>query len=57
MWEDDPVQANDPLLAGGANRVSLAEARSNYARFGASEGLLTCVVRPATDDERGYPVG
>ena len=26
-WEDDPVQAADPKYKGGANRLSLAEAR------------------------------
>ena len=26
-WEDDPVQANDPHFAGGANKCSLEEAR------------------------------
>ncbi|MBK0097148.1 hypothetical protein IBT49_14275 [Erwinia sp. S63] len=27
-WEDDPVQSNDPDFGGGANRLSLIEARS-----------------------------
>jgi hypothetical protein len=26
-WEDDPVQAADPHFAGGANELSLVEAR------------------------------
>jgi hypothetical protein len=26
-WEDDPVQSDDPMFAGGANRSSLNEAR------------------------------
>ena len=29
-WEDDPAQEAQPNLGGGANRVSLMEARSNY---------------------------
>ena len=29
-WEDDPAQEMHPDLAGGANRVSLSEARSNF---------------------------
>jgi hypothetical protein len=29
-WEDDPAQEAQPKLAGGANRVSLSEAKSNY---------------------------
>ncbi len=31
-WEDDPLQARDPDLAGGANRMSLNEARAAYER-------------------------
>lgn len=30
-WEDDPVQLADPNYAGGANRVSLNEARTKWA--------------------------
>lgn len=33
-WEDDPLQAVDPTAEGGANRVSLLQARENYLRFG-----------------------
>ena len=29
-WEDDEVQYNDPAYAGGANRLSLEEARRQY---------------------------
>ncbi|MBR2284153.1 MAG: hypothetical protein IJ874_07025 [Ruminococcus sp.] len=29
-WEDDPVQLKDPDFAGGANRLSLNEARAEY---------------------------
>jgi uncharacterized Zn finger protein (UPF0148 family) len=36
-WEDDRVQAGDPTLAGGANRVSLHEARASYARIGRAD--------------------
>jgi hypothetical protein len=35
-WEDDLVQFEDPNHW-GANGVSLAEARLNFIRFGASE--------------------
>jgi ribosomal protein L37AE/L43A len=31
-WEDDPAQAKDPDLAGGANRESLNQARTNWRR-------------------------
>ncbi|MBN9533558.1 MAG: hypothetical protein J0H10_09390 [Alphaproteobacteria bacterium] len=29
-WEDDPAQAKDPDLRGGANRQSLNEARAQW---------------------------
>jgi hypothetical protein len=35
-WEDDPVQFADPDLRGGANRVSLNEARSYFKTIGVS---------------------
>ena len=31
-WEDDPVQARDPDLAGGANIESLNQARTDWQR-------------------------
>jgi hypothetical protein len=31
-WEDDPAQARDPDLAGGANATSLNVARSEWKR-------------------------
>lgn len=30
-WEDDPVQEEDPSYGGGANVMSLNEARKTYA--------------------------
>jgi len=30
LWEDDPVQSADPKYAGGANQLSLEEARQKY---------------------------
>jgi hypothetical protein len=50
-WEDDNVQFENPRFAGGANSVSLEEARSNYRAFGASEKGLRDRVRAPTDDE------
>jgi hypothetical protein len=29
-WEDDPVQSTDPTYAGGANTMSLIQARVNW---------------------------
>ena len=31
-WQNDPVQAKKPDYSGGANRMSLCEARAAYAR-------------------------
>jgi len=33
-WEDDPVARDEPAYAGGANGISLEEARVNVERFG-----------------------
>ena len=52
-WEDDPVQNRDPSFWGGANKVSLHDARRNYRAFGASEARLVTFVRPPRPDE--YP--
>ena len=50
-WEDDPVQFKDENYAGGANHVSLKEARENYRLIGASEERVRHLVRPLTADE------
>ncbi len=50
-WEDDNVQAADPPLAGGANRMSLDQARLNFARFGAvSEEMALRVRKPLPEE-------
>ena len=36
-WEDDPVQEARPDIAGGANKVSLLQARENYRMTGHSD--------------------
>ena len=51
-WEDDNVQFNDPSFAGGANEDSLDQARSNFARIGASSPRFLSAVRPARPDEQ-----
>lgn len=45
FWEDDAVQNADPEYEGGANRVSLSEARDNYIRIGACEQMSVASVR------------
>jgi hypothetical protein len=51
FWEDDAAQFRDRTLAGGANGVSLEEARANYRTFGASQREFLSRVRRPTDDE------
>ena len=36
-WEDDPIQFSEPTYEGGANRVSLIQAQTNFEEFGACE--------------------
>jgi hypothetical protein len=54
FWEDDDLQYRDPSYAGGANRVSLEEARRNYSAFGASANEWQAKVRPPTPEERAH---
>ena len=50
-WEDDCEQADDPEFEGGANGISLNQARENYKKFGACEERFIESVRPPKDDE------
>ncbi len=51
-WEDDPVQAEDENRQGGANGVSLKEARENFKKYGAIEERFKDNVRPPHEDEK-----
>src|ERR1700730_18594102 len=51
FWEDDPVQFQYPEKAGGANRVSLQEARENFSRIGACEKRWKRHVRAPLPEE------
>jgi hypothetical protein len=51
FWEDDDAQFRDPAFAGGANSVSLNDARRNFAAYGASAEDLRTKVRAPTDEE------
>lgn len=51
-WEDDNVQFEKPDSPGGANTMSLNEARANYKEFGAKERGKLGSVRPPLDDEK-----
>ncbi len=50
-WEDDPIQYADIEYAGGANKVSLVQARQNFLKFGACEENLIDLVRKPEEDE------
>ncbi len=59
FWEDDAAQASNPSLAGGANKVSLSEARKNFMSFGASSrDAVKSVRRPLPEEvnEEDTPV-
>ena len=51
FWEDDLTQLRWPMLAGGANAVSLVDAQQNFANLGAIEERFVGDVRPATVEE------
>jgi hypothetical protein len=53
FWENNHVQFRDPTWI-GANKVSLLEARENFARFGATEERFKSFVRHPYPDE--YPL-
>ena len=50
-WEDDPVQLEDENFEGGANKVSLVQARKNFEEFGACEKRLLPYVREPLEIE------
>lgn len=53
FWEDDIVQLAYPLMAGGANKVSLYEAQQEFIKNGASEyRFIRHVRKPTTSDRR-----
>jgi histone acetyltransferase (RNA polymerase elongator complex component) len=45
FWEDDAIQSDDAEYAGGANPVSLRDARENFREFGAAERRLAQHIR------------
>jgi hypothetical protein len=51
FWEDDGVQFDDPDYRGGANQVSLNEARNNYTEVGACSKEFVKDVRGPLDTE------
>ena len=51
-WEDDNIQSFEQDYTGGANEISLNEARNNYKKIGAMEEMYLDIVRPPTEDEK-----
>lgn len=54
FWENDNIQFDDPDYEGGANVVSLNQARQNYQEFGASMKEYIANVRPT--DSCSHPI-
>lgn len=52
-WEDDGVQFQEPNYQGGANGVSLIQAKENFKSFGAIEERFKNYVRPPLEQEIG----
>jgi len=54
-WEDDDTQYADPDYAGGANQVSLNQARQNFSQFCAiTREALRHVRKPTPEEARPY---
>jgi len=51
-WEDDNIQRNNPIYKGGANDISLNEARENYKKIGAISEEYSDSVRPPLNEEK-----
>ena len=51
-WEDDNVQFYDHNYQGGANELSLNEARENSKKYGVSDLKFKDLVRNANNDEK-----
>lgn len=52
FWEDDGVQFHNLDYEGGANKVSLNQARENFREHGVSETRFKTHVRPPLPDEQ-----
>lgn len=52
FWEDDGWQLENPDEAGGANKVSLNEARKNYKEFGACQSDMKKYVRSVNKEDK-----
>lgn len=52
FWEDDGVQFRDPDYRGGANKVSLSEARESFRVDAVSDSRFKSKVRPPRPEEQ-----
>lgn len=52
FWEDDGVQFRNPDYEGGANNVSLKQARENFRQRAVSEPRFKANVRPPLAEEQ-----
>lgn len=53
FWEDDNVQNVEPSYEGGANGISLNNARKNFLKFGAiKKEFIDSVRKPLPDEIR-----
>lgn len=50
-WEDDKLQNEDPSYEGGANVLSLNQAKKNFERFAVSDKRFSNCVRPPLETE------
>ncbi|WP_415359971.1 CPCC family cysteine-rich protein, partial [Pseudomonas aeruginosa] len=50
-WEDDIAQNKDPDYDGGANGISLNNAKENFFKYGAIKRVFLKNVRKPLDDE------
>ncbi len=55
IWEDDPIQNENPHFETGGNRVSLVQARLNFINHGACEPGLANLSRSPQEDELPLP--
>ena len=51
FWEDDGVQSSDTDYVGGANTMSLNQARKNFKKFGVVDLQFKEHVRPPRKEE------
>lgn len=52
FWEDDGVQFYKPDYRGGANTMSLNEARENFKKYGAKSAEKVKFTRPPLEEEK-----